>query len=313
MMRVLVTGASGFVGRGLAPALAQKGMEVVAGSRDGLRIPRAPGITPIALPDLATPIDWAPFLRGIDAVIHLAGIAHAGPGIAEERYLRVNRDATAMLAKAAAAAGVKRLVFLSSIRAQSGPVAEHILTEADQPRPSDAYGRSKLAAEEAVRRSGVPFTILRPVVIYGPGVKGNVASLMTLAALPLPLPFAALHAPRSLLALDNLISAIAFTLAAPLTAGETYLVCDPAPVSLADIVAMLRRAQGRTPMLFPLPPALLASVLRMAGRGDLWERLGGALVADAGKLRAAGWAPVTDTPTALTALDADQLQARQLP
>jgi nucleoside-diphosphate-sugar epimerase len=312
-MRVLITGASGFVGRGLAPALAQKGMEVVAGARDGLRILRAPGITSIALPDLSTSIDWGPLLRGIDVVVHLAGIAHAGRGLAEERYLRVNRDATATLAKAAAAAGVKRLVFISSVRAQSGPVADHVLTESDPPRPSDAYGRSKLAAEEAVRQSGVPFSVLRPVVIYGPGVKGNVASLMKLAGLPLPLPFAALRAPRSLLALDNLISAIAFTLGTPSTTDETYLVADPAPVGLADIVTILRRAQGRAPMLFPLPPALFAAALRMAGRGDLWERLGGALVADAGKLRAAGWVPVSDTPAALTAFAADALKARRAP
>ena len=126
---------------------------------------------------------------GIDAVVHLAGIAHAGPGVAEERYDRVNHRATAALAVAAHDAGVSRFVFVSSIRAQTGPAAERVVSERDTPRPTDAYGRSKLAAERAVAASGVPFTILRPVLVYGPGVKGNLRALMRLAALPIPLPF----------------------------------------------------------------------------------------------------------------------------
>ena len=139
----------------------------------------------VAVSDLARPIEWRPLLRDMEAVVHLAGIAHAGSGIAEEVYDRVNRAATAGLAAAAAKAGIRRLVFVSSIRAQAGASSDHVLTEDDPPHPTDAYGRSKLAAEEAVRTSNVPFTILRPVLIYGPGVKGNLASLLDLVAVAL--------------------------------------------------------------------------------------------------------------------------------
>jgi len=121
-------------------------------------------------PDLAKPVFWSPLIAGMDAVVHLAGIAHVGPGVTEQTYDRVNHLATAELARAAAAAGVRRLVFLSSIRAQTSATADRPLSEADEPRPTDDYGRSKLAAETAVRASGVPCIILRPTLVYGPGV-----------------------------------------------------------------------------------------------------------------------------------------------
>ncbi len=145
-------------------------------------------------------------------MVHLAGIAHAGPGIAEEAYDRVNRLATSELANAAGAVGLRHLIFMSSIRAQAGPSSGGILRETDPVHPADAYGRSKLAAEEAVRASGVPFTILRPVLIYGPGVKGNLARLIELARTPWPLPLGLCRNRRSLLARENLIDAIHFVL-----------------------------------------------------------------------------------------------------
>jgi len=119
--------------------------------------------------------------------------------------------------------------------------------------------------------------------------------------LPLPLPFGALKQPRSLLAVDNLASAIRFVLETPATQGETYIVADPQPVTLPDMIAAMRQARGRSPNLVPVPPQWIAGALRVLGRSDLWERLGGALVADAGKLRAAGWKPVTDTRSGLAA------------
>lgn len=302
MRRILVTGASGFVGRALTQALAQSGTSVRAAARDPARIPAVSSIEPVALPDLASTIDWGPLLTGVDQIVHLAGIAHAGPGISDVAYMQVNRAATESLARAAAKAGVGRLVFVSSIRAQSGPSADHVLRESDPPRPTDAYGRSKLAAEEAVSASGVAFTILRPAVIYGPGVKGNLASLMRLAASAAPLPFGVFHNLRSLLALDNLISAIHFTLGTPSAEGETYIVADAAPLSFADIVITLRMALGRRPRLVPVPPALIAWLLKALGRGHDWDRLGGTLVADAGKLRAAGWVAQLDTRSGLAAM-----------
>lgn len=302
MTRVLVTGASGFVGASLTRALAQAGMTVRAAARAPRTIPALSGVEPVALPDLAMPVDWTPLLSGMDAVIHLAGIAHAGRDIPETQYDRVNRAATESLAQAASASDIRHFIFVSSIRAQTGPAADTPLNESDPPRPTDAYGRSKLAAEEAVRRSGVPYTILRPVVIYGPGAKANMASLIRLANSPLPLPFGAFRNLRSLLAMDNLVSAVRFMLARPGADNEIYVLADPAPVTFAEIILTLRAALGRRPRLFDVPPALLTGILRVFGQSSLSERLAGTLVADAHKLRMAGWRPAVDTRRGLTGM-----------
>jgi UDP-glucose 4-epimerase len=301
-MKVLVTGATGFVGRAVVAALAADGDEVYAAVRHAPSPPLPPGVAVARHGDLAGPIDWAPLLAGIDCVVHLAGIAHAGPGVAEERYDQVNHRATESLAAAAFAASIARFVFVSSIRAQTGPTADHVVTEADESRPTDRYGRSKLAAERAVQRSGVPFTILRPVLVYGAGVKGNLRALIRLAALPVPLPFGALAARRSLVSLANLIAAIGFVLRHDACAGETYVVADPAPLTIAEIVTALRHGTGRKPGLVAMPPALLRLALVAVGRGANWDQINGALVADAGKLRAAGWRPERDTGDALAAI-----------
>ena len=174
----------------------------------------------VAVSDLTRPVEWRALLKGAETVVHLAGIAHTGPGIADEAYDRVNRLATAELAGAAKAIGIRHLVFISSIRGQSGPSSDAILRESDPPHPTDAYGRSKLAAEDAVRAAGVPFTILRPVLIYGPGVKGNLARLIELARKPWPLPLGLCRNRRSLLARQNLIGAIHFALAAAAGQGR---------------------------------------------------------------------------------------------
>jgi nucleoside-diphosphate-sugar epimerase len=300
-MRVLVTGASGFVGRSLVNELAAQGNRVRAAMRAPADIfPRS--VEVVAVSDLARPIEWRPLIRDIDAVVHLAGIAHAGRGIADDVYDRVNRAATAGLAGAAAAARIKRLVFVSSVRAQSGPASPRVLTEADPPRPTDAYGRSKLAAEDAVRAAHVPATILRPALIYGPDVKGNLASLLRIARWPLPLPLGALHSRRSLLARENLIGAIHLVLGAETAVGETYLVADPQPLTLAEIVGAMRAGEGRRPGLIPIPASLIAAPLKAIGRADVWERLGGQSVVDPGKLLAAGWRPAVETRTGLAAM-----------
>jgi UDP-glucose 4-epimerase len=236
-------------------------------------------------------------------VVHAAGLAHTDTSDAQAaRFDRVNRAATAGLCGAAARAGVQRIVFISSVRAQIGPSASHALHEDDEPRPTDAYGRSKLAAEAAVRASGVPFTILRPVVIYGPNAHANIRLLVRLASLPLPLPFARLTSRRSLLSVDNLMSAVLFVLANPAAAGETFLVADPRPATLPEILTTLRRAQGHRPGLVRVPPSLIRLGLAAVGRRSLWARIGGELIADTAKLEAAGWHPAVDTFSGLAAM-----------
>ena len=137
-------------------------------------------------------------------------------------------------------------MFISSIAAQSGSYADHDLTEDDFPTPNNAYGRSKFAAEQAIRAAGISFTILRPVVIYGEGEKGNFATVHRLSRLPIPLPFGAMSAQRSVLSIQNFNSAVATALSNPRARGETFIVSDPAPVTVADLIARHRASLGRS-------------------------------------------------------------------
>ena len=298
MSRILVTGASGFIGRALVTELANTGHTVRAAMRQPADVfPRS--VEVVAVSDLTRPVEWRALLSRIETVVHLAGITHTGPGVADEAYDRVNRLATAELANTAHAIGIRHLVFISSIRAQSGPVSASVLRETDTPQPTDAYGRSKLAAEEAVRAANVPHTILRPALIYGAGVKGNLARLLDLAQKPWPLPLGLCHNRRSLLARANLIAAIHLALESPAARNQTFIVADPAPLSMAEIVAALRAGGGRSAGLLPVPFSFLALGMKAMGRAEEWERLGGTLVADPGKLIGAGWKPAIDTHAGL--------------
>lgn len=305
MSRIVVTGASGFIGRALVAALAARGHTVRALSR-GTAVFDAPTES-AAHRDLrgdgfGDGRAWLPLIKNADAVVHLAGIAHTGPGVPADDYDRVNHRATAGLAAAVRRAGVGHLVFVSTVRAQSGPAAAAVLTEDDPPAPTDDYGRSKLAAEAALARAGIAFTVLRPVLVYGRGVKGNLAALTRLAALPVPLPFAGFAARRSLLGIDNLTAAVAFALDRPQARGATWLVADPEPVTLAQIVTALRAGMSRPPRLVRVPPLLIRSGLGAIGRGRLWDQLAGELVVDPGKLMRAGFKPVTSTAAGLAAM-----------
>ena len=299
--RILVTGASGFIGRALVADLAAAGLPVRAAMRHPADI-FSRSVEVVAVSDLTRPVEWRALLKGVETVVHLAGIAHAGPEIAEQAYDRVNRLATAELADTAQRMGVRRLVFASSIRAQSGPFASSVLDETAPPQPTDAYGRSKLAAEQAIRASNVPFTILRPVLIYGPGVKGTLARLERWARSPWPLPFGSFSNRRSILARQNLIDAIHFSLRTPATMGETYIVADPEPLSLAQIIAAMRAGEGRSPALLPVPRAPIAAALRLMGKTDMWDRLAGELVVNPGKLMGAGWRPPVRSADGLAAM-----------
>ena len=291
---VLVTGASGFIGKGLVGALAKAGWKVRAASRDPNALPSPGGVERVAMPDLAGSCDWSKLLDGVSHVVHLAGIAHAPGSLPEELYFRINADAAGKLANAARGR-IERLVFVSSVRAQAGLSAERAITELDEARPTDAYGRSKLEAERLIAASGVGFTLLRPAVVYGRGVKGNIAALATLAKTPMPLPFAGLDNRRSLLALANFVSAISLVLGSMHAANETFLVADAEPISVADLVAAMREGLGRSPHLVRVPARAVQRLMASFGKEADWERVSGSFVVDVSKLLGIGWRPAVAT------------------
>jgi UDP-glucose 4-epimerase len=284
---VLVTGSDGFLGRHLVLYLATQGYKVIAASRTASGF-SDPSVVALPLPDLSIPFDWQPLLQECAAVVHLAGIAHTYAD--DDLYDRVNHQATETLARDACRGG-KHLVFVSSIAAQSGAFSDNELTEDDPPRPINAYGRSKLAAERAVRDSGASFAILRPVVIYGDGEKGNFATIHKISRLPIPLPFGALTAHRSVLSVQNFCSAVMMALTDSRARGETFIVSDPSPLTVSEVIARYRTGRGRPPWLIPVPERWLELSLKATGQRAIWQRIGCPLVARPSKLLAIGWKP----------------------
>ncbi|HEY7384730.1 MAG TPA: NAD-dependent epimerase/dehydratase family protein [Beijerinckiaceae bacterium] len=305
---IALTGATGFIGRHLLRELPKRGYRMRVLLRRPTVLP--PEATGAVVGDLAAPRNMANALAGVDAVIHSAGLAHAMSGLPEDDYRAINTDATIGLARAAARAGAKRFVFLSSIRAQSGPVADAVLTEDLSPEPTDMYGRSKLDAERGLADTTIDWVALRPVLVYGPGVKGNMAALIKLAQLRLPLPLGGLGGRRSLLSVDNLVEAIDVVLRAPAPLKRPLIVADPEPLTLPEMIAALRTGLGRKPGLVPVPGWLLGQAFRLLGRGEMYDRLAGSLVADAAALEALGWRPPVPTVAGLAALAHDAAQAR---
>ncbi len=299
-MLIALTGATGFIGQYLLQEMPKRGYRVRALLRRPASMPVQTSSAVIG--DLTRPQNMSAALEGVDAVIHSAGLAHAMSGVPENDYRLINTEATVRLARAARRAGAKRFVFLSSIRAQCGPTADTVLTEAAESRPTDAYGRSKLAAERGLAELDLDWVSLRAVLIYGPGVKGNMAQLIKLVRSPLPLPLASLTARRSLLALENLSAAIETVLAAPGALRRAVVAADPQALTIAEMIAALRSGLGRQPNVFPFPPALLEILFRGAGRAEIYQRLSGSLVADATALTSLGWAPPLATPPGLAKL-----------
>jgi UDP-glucose 4-epimerase len=298
-MKVLVTGASGFVGSALLKRLAADGRDVVASAR---RAPPEPlsGVSYVAGADLLSGEGWAEAVRGAEAVVHAAARVH----VMEERtadplgeFRRANVEGTLHLAEAAAEAGVRRFVFLSSIKV-NGETSEpgRPFRADDEPRPLDPYGVSKREAEEALfalsRQTGMEVAVVRPPLVYGPGVKANFRAMMGLLSRRLPLPLGAARAKRSLVALDNLVDLLAVCLDHPEAAGRVFLVSDGEDLSVAEMLKRLGAALGRRPLLVPVPPALIALAARAAGKAGVAQRLLKPLQVDIEPTRRLlGWSP----------------------
>ena len=232
---IALTGATGFIGQCLLRELPKRGYRLRV-------LLRRPSVVPMdaasaVVGDLARPQNMAAALADVDAVIHSAGLAHAMSGLPEDDYRMLNTEATIGLARAAQRAGAKRFVFLSSIRAQAGATADHILTEDLAPQPTDAYGRSKLAAEQGLAALDLDWVALRLVLVYGTGVKGNMAELVRFARSPYPLPLGLLRARRSLLSLDNLVAAIDAVLTTPERLRRPLIVADPKALTIPEMIA----------------------------------------------------------------------------
>ena len=297
---IALTGATGFIGRHLLKELPKRGYRVRVLLRRPTMLP--PEASGAVVGDLAAPRNMSNALAGVHAVIHSAGLAHGMSGLPEDDYRAINTEATVALARAAARAGARRFVFLSSIRAQSGPAAESVLTEDMEPHPTDAYGRSKLDAERGLAEVGLDWVALRPVLVYGPGVKGNMAALVKLTQLAVPLPLGGLSGRRSLLAVENLVEAVDLVLRTEGSLQRPFIVADPEPLTIPEMVAALRAGLGRRPGLLPLPAALLGQALRLIGRGEAYERLVGSLVASPAALTRLGWRPPVATRAGLADL-----------
>lgn len=297
-MKVLLTGATGFVGRDLAFALMEKpGVALTSAVRRSTS--SVPGTIFLA-GELNEQTDWASALVGQDVVIHAAARAHvmkdevADP-LAE--YRRVNVQGTLNLAQQAAAAGVKRFIFVSSIKVNGErTLPGRRFTADDQPAPEDAYGLSKLEAEQALHAlaqdSGMELVIIRPPLVYGPGVKGNFATLVKLVDRGIPLPFGAVHNKRSLIALTNLVDLVITCLDHPAAANQVFLASDGQDLSTTELLKGVAYALGKPARLVPIPSSLLMISAGILGKKEMAQRVLGSLQVDIAKTcDLLGWHP----------------------
>jgi nucleoside-diphosphate-sugar epimerase len=300
--RILVTGASGFIGTALCPVLLARGHQVVAGNRRPA--PTRGAVEGLVVGDIGPAKDWSGALAGFDAVIHLAQRAHSA---SDAMTLATEPLAAATLVRASAASRVKRLVLISSIKAM-GEVTPpgRPFRAVDSPHPQDAYGRTKLASERAAREAAeeteLELVIIRPTLVYGPSVRANFQALLRLAGSELPLPFKAVDNRRSLIFLDNLVDLLAIAATHPAAAGQILLARDGEDLSTPELIRALAKGLGRRSYLYRVP-GFVWPVLR--GVPGLGRKLGpltlSLQVDDAPTRELLGWTPPVPAATALAA------------
>jgi nucleoside-diphosphate-sugar epimerase len=290
---VVVTGANGFAGRAIARTLIRTGIPV----RLVLRRPEAlpddlKTVTAVKITDLDGQTDWAAALDGASAVVHAAGMAHQPRDVSEAALFKVNADAVGHLAREAEAHGLERAVLISSVRAVCGNWSDTVIEETTLAAPTDAYGRSKLAGDEAFLASGLAGFVLRPPLIVGAQAQANFGKLLRLARSRAPLPFGSVKAPRSIVGVDTIADACQFLLSAPLTERVlTTLIAEASTEGLAGMIRLLRRAQERSAGLIAVPAGLLVPMIAAALGRSAADSLFRPLALRPTRLAAMGWCP----------------------
>lgn len=296
--RLLVTGANGFVGRALCAEAPGRGFALTGVTRSACHLPG--GIQNFAIGAMEEGADWRLPLAGANAVVHLAARVHVMADTAENplaEFRRVNVEGTLNLARQAAAAGVQRFVFVSSVKVNGEASRPGYPFKADDaPAPLDAYGISKMEAEQGLRKiaaeTGMEVVIIRPPLVYGPGVKANFAAMMRWLRRGVPLPLGAIDNRRSLVALDNLVDLILACVTHPAAAHQTFLVSDGQDVSTTELLRRMGRAMGCPVRLLAVPAGLLALAAALVGRRAVAQRLCSSLQVDIEKTRQLlGWRP----------------------
>lgn len=296
---MLVTGATGFVGRALVDRLRRAtDLRPRAAVRNACQAAEDPGS--IAVGSISGDTNWTSALSGVDTIVHLAARVHVMRDKASDplrEFRELNVRATENLARQAARAGVRRFIYLSSIKVNGEwTLPGRPFTERDTPAPHDAYGLSKLKAElvlaDVGRYSGMEYVIIRPPLVYGPGVKANFRSMMRWLYRGIPLPLGAIHNRRSLVGLDNLVDLIVTTVRHPTAANRVFLAGDAEDLSTTQLLRRLGHALGRPARLIPVPEEILRRAFAMLGMGDFARRLCGSLQVDISAAQdALGWKP----------------------
>ena len=285
-MKILVTGATGFIGKQLSETLTNSGHEVRCTARS--HSSSDPVFRELIACDLESADSLDQLTSGCEVIVHLAGRAHMmsdDPAKSESLYISANVDVTKRLAQSAARNGVKRMILMSSVKVNGeSTTIDTPFTPHDTPNPQDPYGRSKTQAEQALwdvaSTSGLEGVVIRPPLVYGPGVRANFASLIGIINGGIPLPLGSIHNKRSFVSIDNLIDCIATALQSSNAAGQTFLVSDGNDLSTPELIHSIASALHKSLILFSFPPALLKLVAGSAGKRGAYDRLCGSLTVD---------------------------------